>query len=130
VKRHRRHRLWTAGVVILALSSFLAGTSLACLQKGIGNIRMAENCCQGHCQHVMVGDMAAKCCQSHQTKVPQVLRVAPSAKAIFLVASILPGSLIPPAVLQDPEQFWVRLSTGERSPPSPPFYTLHCALLI
>ena len=128
--QHKKHRLWIVGVVILALFSFLAGTSFACFQKGTGNIKMAEDCCQGHCQHAMIGETAAKCCQSHQAKVSQALPASPSAKVIFLAASTLHGSLIPPAVLQDPEQFWVRLSTGERSPPFPPFYTLHCALLI
>lgn len=91
---------------------------------------MAEDCCQSHCQHAMVGDMAAKCCQSHQTKVSQALSAAPAAKSIVLAASTVPSSLILPAVLRGPEQFWARLSTGERSPPSPPFYTLHCTLLI
>jgi len=128
--QHRKHRPWIVGVVILALVSFLAGTSLACFQKGTGSIKMAEDCCQGHCQHAMVGDMAAKCCQSHQTKVSQALATTPSAKAIVLAASAVHSFLIPPVVLQGPEQFWVRLSPGERSPPSPPFYTLHCALLI
>jgi hypothetical protein len=130
MKRHKRHRPWIAGVTILILFSFLAGTSLACVQKGTGNIQMAEDCCQGHCQHAMVGEMATKCCQSHQTKVSQAFVTTPSAKTFFLVASLLHGSLLPPVALQAPEQFWVRLSPGERSPPSPPFYTLHCALLI
>jgi hypothetical protein len=130
MKRHKKQRLWMAGIVILALFSFLTGTSLACFQKGTGSIKMAEDCCQGHCQHAMTGEAAADCCQSHQTKVSQTFVTSPSAKTFFLVASTLHGSLIPPVALQDPEQFWVRLSSGERPPPSPPFYTLHCILLL
>lgn len=130
MKRPQKHCLWIASVTLLALVSFLAGTSLACFQKGTGTIAMAEDCCKGHCQHVMVGDMAAKCCQSHQTKVSQALATTPSAKAIVLGASAVHSFLIPPVVLQGPKQFWLHLSTGERSPPSPPFYTVHCTLLL
>src|SRR6266540_4608724 len=130
MKQHKKHSLWITGVVILALFSFLAGTSFACFQKGTGSIKMAEDCCQGHCQHAMMGDMAARCCQSHQTKVSQTLPASSAVKATFLAVSTLHGSLILPTVLQSSEQFGVRLSTGERPPPSPPFYTLHCALLI
>lgn len=128
--QHKKHGLWIAGVVTLALFSFLAGTSLACFQKGVGALTMAEACCKGHCHHAMMGEMAAKCCQSHQTKVSQTLPAAPAAKAVVLEASTVHSSLILPVVLQGPEQFWARLFTGEWSPPSPPFYTLHCALLI
>jgi hypothetical protein len=130
MKRHERQRPWRAGVTVLILFSFLAGTSLACVQKGIGNIQIAEDCCQGHCQHVMTGAAAAECCQSHQTKVPQACVTTPSAKTFFLVVFTLHDSLIPPVALQAPEQFWVYLSSAERPPPSPPFYTLHCTLLI
>jgi hypothetical protein len=91
---------------------------------------MAEDCCKGHCQHVMMADMAAKCCQSHQTKVSQVLPASSSTKAASLVANTLPVSLIPPVVLQGPEQSWRRCATEERPPPFPPLYVLHCAFLI
>jgi hypothetical protein len=130
MKRRKKHRPWIAGVTILTLFSFLAGTSFACVQKGTGNIQMAEDCCQGHCQHAMTGEAAADCCQSHQTRVSQAFVTTPSAKTFFLVASTVHGSLVPLVALQAPEQFWVRLSSGERPPPSRPFYTLHCALLI
>lgn len=130
MKRPKKHRLWIASVTLLALVSFLAGTSLACFQKGSGAIVLAEDCCQSHCQHAMVGDMAAKCCQNHQTKIAQALPAAPTAKALVLAVSTVPSFLILPVVLQGPEQFWTRLSTGKRSPPSSPFYTLHCAFLI
>lgn len=129
MKRHTKHGFCITGAAILTLLSFFAGTSLACFQKGVGTVQMAEDCCKGHCQHAMVGDMAAKCCQSHQTKVSQALVTTPSAKAVVLGAAIH-SVLIPPVVLQGPKQFWLHLSTGERSPPSPPFYTLHCTLLL
>lgn len=130
MKQHTKHRFWTVGVVILILFSFLVGTSFACFQKGAESVQQAEDCCKGHCQHAMVGDMAAKCCQSHQTKVSQALPAAPAAKALVLSVSTVYSALIPPTVLQDPAQSWVRLSPAERPPPSPPLYTLHCALLI
>ncbi|SRR5712692_5033608 len=130
MKRHKRHRLWTVGVITLALFSFLAGTSLACFQKGVGSAKMAEDCCKGHCQHLMAADMAAKCCQSHQAEVSRVLPASSPAKTISLAAHTLYVSLIPPVVLQGSEQPWVRFSTEERPPPSPPLYALHCALLI
>jgi len=130
MKLHKRHGLWAASVAVLALFSFLVGNSFACFQKGAESIKLAEDCCKGHCQHVMAADMAAKCCQSHQAKVSQVLPAPSSAKAASLAADTLPVSLIPPVVLPDPEQSWVHLSTGERPPPSPPFYTLYCTLLI
>ncbi len=131
MKRYKRYRFWTVGVVALSLLSFLTGTSLACFQREAESIKMAEDCCQGHCQHVMVADMAAKCCQSHQAKVVQALPAASPTKAAFLVASPLHVSLIPPVVLQGLKQSLVHFLTEERPPPqSLPVYTLHCALLI
>jgi hypothetical protein len=130
MKRYTQHRLWIVGIATLALLSFFAGTSLACFEKGVGTVRMAEDCGKDHCQHVMVGAIAATCCQSHHTKVSQALPVAPSAKTIVLVASTLPGLLIAPVVGQAAEHCRAHLSTAERPPPSPPLYTLHCTLLI
>src|SRR5262245_3427402 len=101
MKLHKRHSLWAPSVAILLLLSFFAGTSFACFQKGVGSIQMAEDCCKGHCQHVMMEDMAAKCCQSHQTKVSQALPTPSSTKAASLVASILHVSLIAPLALQE-----------------------------
>ena len=130
MKRHKTHHFWTAVIAILALFSFFAGTSLACFQKGVGTVQMAEDCCQGHCQHVMMGAMAAKCCQSHQTRVSQVLPASSPAKIASLVAHTLLVALIPPVLLQSPARSWVRLSTAERPPPFPLLYVLHCTLLI
>jgi hypothetical protein len=114
---------------MLALLSFFAGTSLACFQKGVGTVHLAEDCCKGHCQHAMVGDMAAQCCQSHQTRVAQVLPVTSPAKIVSLVAYTLPVALILPVNLQGPARSWVR-PTGERPSPFPPLYALYCTLLI
>src|SRR6266852_1649803 len=130
MKRHKTHRLWTAGIAILALLSFFAGTSLACFQKGVGTVQMAEDCSQGHCQHAMVGDMAAQCCQSHQTRVSQVLPASSPAKVASFVAHTLHVALVPLVLRQDQKQSLVRLSTAERPPPFPPLYALHCTLLI
>ena len=130
MKRHKRHGLWTVGVITQALFSFLAGTSLACFQKGVGSAKMAEDCCKGHCQHIMAADMAAKCCQSHQTRVSKTLPASSATKVASLAAHALHVSLVPPIVLRGPEQSRVRLSTEERPPPFPPLYALHCALLI
>jgi len=118
MKQGTRHRLWILGIVALTSFSFLAGTSLACFQKGTGTLIMAENCCRGQCQHVMVGDMAAKCCQHHQTKVAHALPTTPAAKLSFLTASPLPYVLLSPAALHSPEQSWMRFSRAERPPPS------------
>ncbi len=117
-------------MVTLAILSFLAGTSLACFQQEAGSAKMVEDCCRGHCQHVMVGDMAAKCCQSHQAKVTRTLPAASPTKVTSVVASPLHVSLISLVVLQGLKQPLVHFVTGERSPPSPSLYTLHCALLI
>ena len=90
---------------------------------------MAEDCCQGHCQHAMVGDRATQCCQSHQTRVSQVLPASSPAKAASFVAHTLHVALILPGILPGPARSWVRL-TEERPPPFPSLYALHCTLLI
>ncbi len=130
MKRRNRHRLWIVGVTILALCSFLAGTSLACFQKGTGTIAMAEDCCQSHCQHAMTGEAATDCCQSHHAQASQTFPSSSPAKTLILAASTLSVALIPLAALHIPDQSWARRSVEKRPPPSPPFYTLHCALLI
>lgn len=130
MKFPKGHSLWMACAGTLALFFFVAGTSLACLQMGAQSATRAKKCCQGHCQHAMAADMAAKCCQSHQAKTFRTLPASSSAKTAPFVAYTLHVSLIPPVVLQGPEQFLVHFTTGGRPPPSPPLYTLYCALLI
>jgi hypothetical protein len=130
MKFHNKHRLWAVGVIILALFSFLAGTGLACFQKGVGSTKIAEDCCKGHCQHVMAADMAAQCCQSHQVKVSQTLPVPLQTKDVSFAAYTLHVSLIPSVVQQGLAQSRVHLSTKERPPPFPSLYALYCTLLI
>lgn len=130
MKQYEKHRLWIAGVTILALCSFLTGTSLACFQRGIATIKMAEDCCQGHCQHAMTSEAAADCCQSHHGQASHAFPLSPSAKTRVLMAALLPAVLLPPAVWQSREQSWVHSSRQEHPPPSPSLYTLHCTLLI
>jgi hypothetical protein len=130
MKRYKRHRLWIMGIVVLTFFSFLAGTSLACFQKGTGHLKMAEDCCKRHCQHVMAADMAAKCCQSHQVKVSQALPASSSPQAASLVGHALYVSLPLPVILQGPEQSRMHRSTEERPPPFLPLYAFHCTFLI
>jgi len=121
----------TANVVIalLVLLSFVAGTSLTCLQKGAGSVA-AEECCQKHCQHAMTGETAAKCCQELQAKVPPALLASPLTKTAAPVAYTLPRAPVSLVALQEPDQCLVQCITGERAPPFIPSYLLHCALLL
>src|SRR5262245_5877819 len=128
--QNKKHRLWTVGFLVLTLFFFLAGTSLACFQKGTRNITVAKACCQGHCQHAMTGEVATDCCQSHHPQVSHAFPSSSPAKTFILAVSTLPVALISPATLQSLEHPWIRRSIEEPSSPSPPFYTLHCALLI
>jgi hypothetical protein len=130
MKQHKKHRLWIAGVTILALCSFLTGTSLACFQRGIATIKMAENCCQSHCQHAMTGEVAADCCQSHHGQASHAFPLSSSAKTFLFMAGLPPAALLPLAVWQSQEQFWMHSSRQEHPPSSPSLYTLHCTLLI
>lgn len=129
MKLCKQHRLWTVGVVTLALLALLAGTSFACFQQGVGDV-LAKECCQQHCQHAMETDKAAQCCQSHQAKVSQVLPAISATKVLAPLAYSLHVSSIATVAILDAERSLVYLPTEERPPPSPPFYTLHCALLI
>lgn len=130
MKQHKRHRLWIASVTILALVSFLAGTSLACFHKGTGTVAMAEDCCQSHCQHEMTGEAATDCCQSHHAQVSQALPLSPPTKTLISLAVLLSTTLLPPAVLQGQAPSWVPSCRAEHPPSSPSLYTLHCILLI
>ncbi len=130
MKRNKKHHLWLVGTVSLTLLFFLAGTSLACLQKGIGTIKMAEECCQSHCQHAMSGEAATGCCQSQHAQASPVFPSSSPAKTLVLVAILLPVSLLSPAVSQGLDQSCSQRSIEEHSPPSPLLYALHCTLLI
>ena len=126
----QRHSVWAVGGITLVLLSFLAGTSLACFQKSAENVRRAETCCKEHCQHAMEADTAAKCCQSHQATVSQILPAFSSTKAAALTAHTLHVALVSLVVLQDPKQLWTYSSAKERPLSSPPLYAFHCTLLI
>src|SRR4030095_11441169 len=130
MQRRKTHRLWAVGVTILALVSFLAGTSLACLQKGTGTVAMAEDCCQSHCQHAMSGEAATDCCQSHRAQASHALPSSSSVKTLALAVPTLLVALISPAVWQNLEHAWMRRPIAERPQQSFPLYALHCALLI
>ncbi len=118
---------WKAGVAVGTLLVFLAGAGLACFQKGA---LAAEECCLKHCQHAVVGSAAAKCCKKPPAKLSGTLPVFSPAKTLSLTAYPLHVFLIPPAVLQGQGLSWVR--SAHRGPVAlfPPFYTLHCTLLI
>jgi hypothetical protein len=128
--QRKRHRFWTMGLLVLTLFAFLAGTSLACLQKSTGTLAMAEDCCQSHCQHAMTGEAAADCCQSQHTQAAPTFPSSAATKTFTPDIFALPVALISPAVLQSLESSCRLLATAEQPLPSPPFYTLHCALLI
>ena len=130
MKRREKPRLWALGVTVLALFSFLAGTSLACFQKGIDNITLAEDCCQSHCQHAMSGEAAADCCQSHHAQASHAFPSSYSVKTLALSVPALFVALISPAVWQNLGQAGMRRPIAERPQPSFPLYALHCALLI
>jgi len=130
MKRHSKQHLWIAGIVTLTFLSFFVGTSLACFRKGVGTVQRAEDCCKGHCQHALIGDMATKCCQSHQTKVSQALPASSPTKAASFVAHTPHVAFAPLVFSPDLQQSWTHLSTEERPPPFPPLYALHCTLLL
>lgn len=127
---HKKQRLWTIGLLVLTLFSFLAETSLACLQKGTGNITMAKECCQSHCQHAMTGDAAVKCCQSHQRDMSQAVPLPLGVKPVLLADSSPFATIIFVPLIYGQDSGRDLLFTTRRPPPSPPFYTLHCTLLI
>ena len=129
MKFPKRHRLWTVSVAFLALLSFVAGTSFACMQKGVSTVQMAEDCCQSHCQHPMQADIAAECCHSHQTAVVKTLPISPT-KVVPFPTPALSFVLIPPAELQSPPSLSLHIVSGEQFSPSPPLYSLYCAFLI
>jgi hypothetical protein len=130
MKRRKKPRLWAAGVTVLALFSFLAGTSLACFQRETANITLAEDCCQSHCQHAMSGEAAVDCCQSHHAQASHTLLSLSPVKTLALSAPTLLVALISPAVWQNLDHAWLRQPIAERPQPSFPLYALHCALLI
>lgn len=127
MKRFQKHHLWSIGIVVLVLLSFFTGTSLACFQQAAESTAIAEDCCKGRCQHVMVGEAATECCQQHQVTPVQSTPASASAKVLFFPTFTFLHSAILPPTLAGVK--WYSPPAG-RPPLSPPLYTLHCAFLI
>src|SRR5215471_10840862 len=117
MKRGKKHRLWIVGVMTLAVLSFLAGTTLACFHIGAGNITVAEDCCQSHCQHVMVGKAATDCCQHHQVQNPQSVVASTTTKHISGLTQSLSFSFLVSLVPQESGLGWTQFLTTKRPPP-------------
>lgn len=126
----RKAHFWTVGAITLALVAFLTGTSIACFQKGVDTVRMAEDCCQSHCQHAMIGERAVDCCQRHHAQTAPAFPSSPPVKAFALMAMLPLATLSSFAVLPVPDQPEMWRFLAGHSPPSTPLYTLHCILLI
>ncbi len=114
----------------VAILTFAVGTSVACLQKGVGTGQIAQACCKGHCHHAMTEAQAVKCCQRHQHHVAQAgplsLGVNPALSANMLPSVTLLSLPVSLSSASGPPFF----STPPHPPPTPALYTLHCALLI
>lgn len=127
--RTTKHRLWTVSVTLVLLPLLAAGTTLACMQREVGTVQTAQDCCRGHCQHAMEAEMAMQCCQSHQPSLSQVLPVAAASKTVSLAVAALPIAVMPPAEGQAAKPLWVPLSPTGHLARLPALYTLHCSLL-
>jgi hypothetical protein len=130
MKQRMTHRLWITSITLVALCSFLAGSSLACVHNGVETLLRAEDCCQRHCQHAMVGEAAADCCRSHHTEASQALPPSAAAKTFVATAPLLPMALLAPSVFHDAGQLWTHWSMTKHPPPFLQLYTLHCTLQI
>jgi hypothetical protein len=123
-------RYWTVTLTTVAILTFIVGTSVACLQKGMGNAEIAQACCKGHCHHAMEEALAVKCCQSHQRNVAQGVPVALGVKSALLADSMLSVVLLPIPILHGQAPSRALLFTAQRPPPTYSLYTIHCSLLI
>jgi hypothetical protein len=92
-------------------------------------LKAAEDCCKGHCQHPMVGEMAVSCCQSHQARASHAPLVVSPTKALVLTVTIVLVSVFSSGVFLGAERFLSRLR-WEWPPSSSRLYAFHCALLI
>jgi hypothetical protein len=123
-------RYWTALLTVVAILTFVVGTSVACLQKGVGAGQIAQACCKGHCHHDMAEAQAVTCCQRHQHHVAQAVPLSLSVKPVVSTntpPSITLSSLL---VIAPPASDRVFLTAPRHPPPTPALYTLHCSLLI
>ncbi len=123
-------RYWTATLTSVAILTFVVGTSVACLQKGVGDVQMAQACCKGHCHHVMMEDLATTCCQSHQHNVSQAVPLSLGVKSALLADSLLSVALVSVSVIHGQIPGRALLFTAQRPPPTLSLYTVHCSFLI
>lgn len=114
----------------VAILTFTVGTSVACLQKGVGNAQIAQACCKGRCYHVMEDALAVKCCQRHQRNVSQAVPLSLGVKPTLVADSLLSMPLLPILMMGGQAPGRALLFTGQRSPPICSLYTLYCSLLI
>jgi hypothetical protein len=123
-------RYWTAILTVVAILTFVVGTSVACLQKGIGTDQIAQACCKGHCHHDMKEAQAVTCCQRHQHNVAQAVPLSLGVKPALSADSLLSVALLFTPVIHTQASGRAFLSTTQHSPPTRALYTLHCSLLI
>lgn len=123
-------RYWTALLTVVAILTFVAGTSVACLQKGMGNGQIAQACCEGHCHHNLEEVLAVKCCQRHQHNVAQAVPLSLGLKPTLSADSLLMGVPLSTPVIHTHASVRALLFPRQHPPPTLALYTLHCSLLI
>lgn len=123
-------RYWTATLTAIAILTFVVGTSVACLQKGVGNGQIAQACCKGHCHHNLEGVLAVECCQRHQHNVAQAVPLSLGVKPTLSADSLLSVVSLSTPVIHTHASARVFLFPTQHPPPTYALYTLHCSLLI
>jgi hypothetical protein len=123
-------RYWTAILTVVAILTFVVGTSIACLQKGVGTSQIAQACCKGHCHHAMEEAQAVKCCQRHQHNVAQAVPLSLGVKPALSANALLSVALLSLPVIYTHVSGRAFFSTPQHPPPTRALYTLHCSLLI
>ena len=123
-------RYWTVILTIVVLVTFVVGTSVAYLQKGVGTGQIAQACCKGHCHHDMAEAQAVTCCQRHQHNVGQAVPVSLGVIPALSANALLSVALLSLSVVPTYASGRAFFSTPRHSPPTPALYTLHCSLLI
>lgn len=123
-------RYWTAIPTVVAMLTFVVGTSVACLQKGVGNGQIAQACCKGHCRHDMAEVQAVKCCQRHQHHVAQAVPLSLSVKPALSATALLSVAVLSFPINVPPMSARAFLSPPRHPPPTSALYTFHCSLVI
>src|SRR5215475_5216289 len=83
MKRYKTHRLWIAGIVLLALLSFFAGTSLACFQKGVGTVHNGRRLLQGTLPTRHGGGYGSPVLPESDESLPGASCIFPSEDCVF-----------------------------------------------